>query len=170
MHSGVQGPQEEIHLRGACIQPVEDSAFLKKLQRREYSMRIAFARRLLQIPAVLALLLTATLLVQGGCTSAHITSSPSNADIFLSSERQPEWEEHCKTPCLILLHYGSTKIKAQWQDHSLSDIREADIVFPLFQAIEVHFIKPDSAVVLPKQIDFFSPAVQSTLPGPELCQ
>jgi hypothetical protein len=131
-------------------------------------MIIALALRLLRVSAVLLLFLLVSF-VQGGCTTAYITSFPSNADVLLSSQ-QSEWQARCRTPCSISLFQRHSKIKVQWLDNSASDILETDIVFPLFQTLNMHYTKPSVPVAQPNQIELFSPTVLPMIFGPEMCE
>ena len=120
------------------------------------------------------LLLQTSAMVLGGCTSAHITSTPSGADVFMSVGRgvtgQSGWEKRCQAPCSIILNDRFNKLKVQWPDNAVSDIQDADIDFFLFQIFDFHFVKPDLPAEQPKQIEWFSPVPLSTVPGSESCQ
>jgi len=113
-------------------------------------------------------------MVLGGCTSAHVTSTPSGADVFISVGRgvtgQSGWEKRCQAPCSIILSDRFNKLKVQWPDNAVSDIRDADIDFILFQIFDFHFVKPELPAEQPKQIEWFSPIPLATVPGSESCQ
>jgi len=106
-----------------------------------------------------SLLLLIAVLIVSGCATARITSSPSNADVFVNLQQDPirpyQWKKQCVTPCSIPFNHGVIKLYVHWRDDVESDSREGNIVFPLFQTMDFHVIKPVLPVEQLKRTDFF---------------
>jgi hypothetical protein len=126
------------------------------------------------LPVSVVLLLLTVTLVLCGCTTAHITSTPSGADVFLGVGHnvtgQAVWEKRCKTPCMIRLGNSFHSLKVQWPDNVESNTQDADTAFPFFQRLDFHFVKPDLPVEQQKHIEWFAPVPFLATPVPEACQ
>ncbi len=87
------------------------------------------------------------LFMLGGCTTVHVNSKPSGADVMASYNRGAfgwtQWGRECQTPCTFTT--GSTvQLRIRWADNALSEIRQGDY-HPFGATYDFNFDKSASA-------------------------
>lgn len=87
-----------------------------------------------------------------GCTTVHIKSMPSRADVMASYNRGAfgwtEWGRECQTPCDFTTG-NDVKLRIRWSDGTLSEIRQGDY-YPFGATYDFNFDK--SATTSPASI------------------
>jgi hypothetical protein len=69
------------------------------------------------------------LLILGGCTTVHINSKPSGADVMASYNRGAfgwtQWGRECQTPCTFTTS-NTVQLRVHWADGTLSEIHQGN--------------------------------------------
>jgi hypothetical protein len=81
-------------------------------------------------------------LMLGGCTTVHVNSIPSGADVMASyggNFAWAEWGRECQTPCTFTSAHG-VQLRIRWSDGTLSEIRQGDY-YPFGATYDFNFDK-----------------------------
>lgn len=95
------------------------------------------------------------LFMLGGCTTVHINSKPSGADVMASYNRGAfewtQWGRECQTPCTFTT--GNTvQLRIRWSDSTLSEIRKGDY-HPFGATYDFNFDKSATVPIMPMKND-----------------
>jgi hypothetical protein len=91
------------------------------------------------------------LFVLGGCTTVHVNSVPSGADVMASYHRGgfgwTEWGRECQTPCTFTTG-NSVQLRIRWSDSTLSEIHQGRYR-PFGATYDFNFDKSATVPIMP---------------------
>jgi hypothetical protein len=99
-------------------------------------------------------LIMMALFMLGGCTTVHINSKPSGADVMASyggNFSWTEWGRECQTPCTFTSAHG-VQLRIRWSDGTLSEIRQGDY-HPFGATYDFNFDKSATTSVISMKND-----------------